>query len=100
LIEKLFKDYRGSFIRKKKEVDKNGDNINPRNLVIMLYLCVVGGLLEMVVVDVRKGLIGICVYLEVLFLLLVGYYNKNAVRYLMVTNAISILCDGIGLFWL
>jgi hypothetical protein len=37
--------------------------INPRHLVLMLYLAGVGIVLEMLVVEVRKGWIGIGVYL-------------------------------------
>lgn len=62
----------------------------------MLFLALIGLCLEFLCLQLRSSFIAIMIYLEVLFLLLVGYFRKNAVKYIIGTCLFSVLFDILG----
>jgi hypothetical protein len=79
----------------------NKDNqpieLNPNLLTYMFYLSIIGLFVECAAVQARPGWIAIVIYLQALFLLLVGYFNKKAVMCLTFSGIVSVILDILGI---
>ncbi len=90
IINRLFNGNTIKLTRQKSNKSlEQSKKVNPKYLVAIFYLATLGILMEFFVVKVRPGWIAFVVYFQALFLVLVGYYNKNAVYTLILTGIIS-----------
>lgn len=71
---------------------------DPKLLTYMFYSAIVGLIFETFAVQLRPGLNALVIYLQVLYIIFFGYYNKKAVLNLIFTNIILILIDTLSIY--
>jgi len=62
----------------------------------MFFFSLIGISLEFLCLQLKSSFLAIMIYLQVLFLLFVGYYSKNAVKCMIGTGLFSIMLDILG----
>ena len=100
MLDQLFRKYvPSSKIKKLNKNNASNNEVNPKNLTFLFYFSIFGLLVECLAVQFRPGWIAIVIFLQSLYLVLIGYHSTKSVMYLEFTGFVSIVFDAASIFF-